>query len=286
MGTFRIATGVAVVNPVRRQTWNANISAGDDLKIALSIHGEDGALVATRSARSRILLIPDVPRPYFDYEHVRVAPVWGELPVSGYAAFGHPGQMNFQISPEQTHALDRGRYRLSMQVDLLDGTHTQVEGILQVANGDRWHDSVNHGTSYFQLDRSPLDGDEPLADVLADNGIPIDADGFYLLGGSGVIPGSARPDYEYWSSILGTGPTKYMILADDAGDSFILGSGETKHTTLAPELTDSSILGISTLTHMILAADPVVDFGPTEGLLGVDGAFLLGTDGAVLLPPP
>jgi hypothetical protein len=75
-----------------------------------------------------------------------------------------------------------GRYHLAIQVDLPDGTYSQVEGILQVR--DSWRLAgltlPDAAFSYFTLDSSGLDGGALLAPFVV-NGIPVDMDGFPLI---------------------------------------------------------------------------------------------------------
>jgi hypothetical protein len=194
MSTFHLATSRQQRNPVRVQQWNGSLRAGDDLKLALTCYTDDlGTLVDLNNARSQLAL-------YYDE---RGGPGWGDgyccdygwgwftIPrtpaqtVAGYSAGTlWPGQTNFYLPPLTTQTL-RGRYKLLLELDLQDGTSTQVEGILQMRGGIT--NTLGHSQpAVFTLDQSLLDGPDVLAGLLNDAGVAVDADGFPWQPSTGV----------------------------------------------------------------------------------------------------
>jgi hypothetical protein len=200
--TFHVATSRQQRNPVRIQEWNGTLRAGDDLKLALTCYTDDnGTLADLTSARSQLAL-------YYDERH---GPPWGNAwgsggyccdygwgwftyprtPVQttpGYAAgSAWPGQVNFYMPPLTTQTL-MGRYRMLLELDMADGTSTQVEGILQMRGGIT--NTLGHGVNPFILGVSLLGGPDVLAGLLNDAGQAVDADGFPWQTGSAapVIP--------------------------------------------------------------------------------------------------
>lgn len=286
MATHRLATGRAVGSPVRRQQWSVSARAGDDFRLALTIYDEAGQPAVVRGSRSRLTLVPDVDGPGGgDYGHAFRRSARVASKIEGYLAAHRPGGVNFVLTAAQTAGLDVGRYRLGVHVDLIDGAFTQIEGILQVREFAAA--GFGHEVAFFQLDRSRLDGDERLAGEVAGNGLPIDEDGFYVIG-AGFTPGGVRPDADYFTSLIGDGRTRHIVLANEPGGS-VLGLYSGALFFLAPSDEDTPIVGTANGVHAIVGFDdlppPVPD--PTEigGLVGADGALLLGwADGAPLLP--
>jgi hypothetical protein len=189
--TFHVATSRQQRSPVRVQEWNGSLRAGDDLKLALTCYTDDlGTLAAVPGSRSQLAL-------YYDERH---GPAWGNMWGSGGYAWDYgwgwftyprtpvqvaagyvagsawPGQVNFYLPPDTTKTL-MGRYRMLLELDMDDGSTTQIEGVLQVRGGIT--NTLGHvGRSVFILDKSSLDGPDVLAGLLNDAGAAVDADGF------------------------------------------------------------------------------------------------------------
>jgi hypothetical protein len=184
--TFHVATSRQQRNPVRVQEWNGTLRAGDDLKLALTCYTDDnGTLADLTSSRSQLAL-------YYDERHGHG---WGSggyccdygwgwftyprTPVQttpGYAAgSAWPGQVNFYLPPDTTKTL-MGRYRMLLELDMADGTSSQVEGILQMRGGIT--NTLGHGVNPFIIGVSLLGGPDVLAGLLNDAGQAVDVDGF------------------------------------------------------------------------------------------------------------
>jgi hypothetical protein len=204
MGTFRLATSRLVRNPVRVQTWNGSIRAGDDFKLALTVFTDDsGTPAQVAGSRSRLTLWPDRSRGFGSSPDYGFAWFTGgslinspgiRVQTDGLVTPVRDGGINFAIPASTTAGMWLGRYRLVLQVDLPDGEFSQVEGILQVR--ERWQPSgLGHTPGvFFQLDVSQLDL-AILAPVLV-GGVPVDDDGFFLLTSDfqPVLPANAPLD--------------------------------------------------------------------------------------------
>jgi hypothetical protein len=201
VSTFHVATSRQQRNPVRVQEWNGTLRAGDDLKLALTCYTDDnGTLADLTSSRSQMAL-------YYDERHGHG---WGSggyccdygwgwvtyprTPVQttpGYAAgSAWPGQVNFYLPPDTTKTL-MGRYRMLLELDMADGTSTQVEGILQMRGGIT--NTLGHGIGPFILGQSLLGGPDVLAGLLNDAGQAVDVDGFPWQAGSGSTAPAPAP---------------------------------------------------------------------------------------------
>jgi hypothetical protein len=196
MGTLYLGTSRTIRNPVRPQEWNASIRAGDDFKLALTVYADDyGTPAQVTSAHAQILLWPDA----IGYAHscdYGLGWLTGGSPISGPAGLlqtiigfttpVRPGGINFYLAGAQTQSLCLGRYRLVLQVDLPDGTFTQVEGIVQVRGGWRQSGLVHTPGAFLVTDLGETD-----IGILAPfviNGIPTDADGFALVPTDNLAP--------------------------------------------------------------------------------------------------
>jgi hypothetical protein len=196
MATFYVSTERVARNPVRVQTWNASIRAGDDFKLAMTVYGDDNGTpaVVTGSASLLALWHDGAGYPHScDYglgwaTGGSAVPGIGVALVrsSGYVTPVRGGGINFSLSGAQT-AMLTGRYRLVVMVDLPDGSFSQFEGILQI-RGTRSQYGVPlliHTSGVFMtLDVSQLDN--AILAALVVNGVPTDQDGFPLLIITGV----------------------------------------------------------------------------------------------------
>lgn len=192
--TFHVATSRQQRTPVRVQEWAGTLRAGDDLKLAMTLYADDnGTLADLNNARSQLAL-------YYDE---RNGPGWGDgyccdygwgwftVPrtpvqvVAGYTAgSAWPGQTNFFIPQLATQTL-RGRYKMLLELDLQDGTSTQVEGILQMRGGIT--NTLAHSQPLvFIVGSSLVDGPDVVAGLLNDAGVAVDADGFPWQPSTGV----------------------------------------------------------------------------------------------------
>lgn len=202
MGTQYLSTSRVSRTPVRVQQWNASMRAGDDFKLALTIFNDDfGTPAQVGSSVSQILLWPDEQGyPHScDYAFAWAtggSPIPGPIgwirQVVGFTTPLRQGGINFALPAANTTSL-LGRYHLAIQVDLPDGTYSQVEGVLQVRQSWRARGfTLPHvDANYFTLDSSELDGPMLLAPAVV-NGVPVDLDGFPLIGtatsSGGIVP--------------------------------------------------------------------------------------------------
>lgn len=194
--TFYVATSRQQRTAVRVQEWAGTLRAGDDLKLAMTLYSDDlGTLADLNNARSQLAL-------YYDE---RGGPGWGDgygycfdygwdwytyprtpvQVVAGYSAGTlWPGQTNFYLPPLTTQTL-RGCYKILLELDLQDGTSTQVEGILQMRGGIT--NTLGHSQpAVFIADQSLVDGPDVVAGLLNDAGVAVDADGFPWQPSTGV----------------------------------------------------------------------------------------------------
>lgn len=194
MATFYVSTERVNRNPVRVQTWNASIRAGDDFKLAVTLYGDDNGTPAIVTGSNSLLVL----RREGDHPHSwdyglgwatggSAIPGVGAPCVqsSGFATSVRPGGINFSLSQAQTAQLF-GRYHLLLLVDLPDGSFTQFEGIIQIRGGV-WNNVpllLHAAGVFFTLDVSQLDN--AILAALVVNGVPTDQDGFPLL----IITGS------------------------------------------------------------------------------------------------
>lgn len=193
MATFHLATSRQQRSPVRVQQWNGSVRAGDDLKLALTVYADDlGTLALVPGSRSRLALYPDQ-RDGSGWGYVGdygwgwyTGPATPVQQADGYVAgSAWPGQVNFFLDNTTTIALC-GRYRMLLDLDLYDGTFSQVEGILQVRGGIT--NTLGHlEPNIFTLDQSILDGPDILAGPMNDAGIATDLDGFPLRPSTFVV---------------------------------------------------------------------------------------------------
>ena len=235
MATLRLATARIVRNPVRPQRWDASIRAGDDFKLALTVYADDaGTPASVDGAAAQILLWPDPSHGPFSYDYGLGwltggtpigAPGWVVRTIMGYPTPMRAGGINFFLAAPDTAALRVGRYRLVLQVDLPGGAYSQVEGILQVRA--TWGFGLVPGvTSIFQLDVSQLDRAALAAGLV--NGLPVDADGFFLLGGAAAANASAvLGSAVLGNMVLGTGPANAGGGVSSGGGSVSYNSGNT-----------------------------------------------------------
>lgn len=191
MGTFYLSTSRYVRNPVRVQTWNASIRAGDDFKLALTLYADDdGTPAIVLGSNSLFALWPDDHTYPHSWDYGLGSYTGGTtipgpgIPIikdPGFVTTSRPGGINFSISGGVTAGLVHGRYRLAIVVDLPDGSFTQVEGILQVRGSCGLRAPLLLHTSgvFFSLDVSELN--TAILAALVENGIPCDRDGFPLL---------------------------------------------------------------------------------------------------------
>ncbi len=179
MPIYRLATLRETRNPVRVQTWNATLRAGDDFKLALSLLLDDtGAPAVVLGSRSQMLLWPDnrgLAGLSWDYglgwwTGATFGPGMPAQIVVGFTTPVRGGGINFAMPGAITTNLQYGRYRLAVQVDLPDGEFCQVEGVLQVR--ERWH-----RTDFLHVPALWAD----LIDFPRVLGQPVDPDGFFLL---------------------------------------------------------------------------------------------------------
>lgn len=190
MATFYVSTQRIVRNPVRVQTWDASIRAGDDFKLALTLYADDvGTAAAVDASYSLLSLWHEGHYPHSCDYGLGWATGGSAIPgvgapmiqSSGFATTVRPGGINFSLTGTQTASLF-GRYRLVVMVDLADGSFTQFEGILQI-RGTRLQRGVplllHTAGVFFTLDVSQLDN--AILAALVINGVPVDQDGFPLL---------------------------------------------------------------------------------------------------------
>jgi hypothetical protein len=227
--TFRVATSRQQRNPVRVQEWNGSLRAGDDLKLALTVYADDlGTLAAVPGSRSQLALYYDERRgsmwgnswgsggyccdygwDWFTYPRTPVQVAAGYVAGSAW-----PGQVNFYLPPDTTKTLT-GRYRMLLELDMDDGTATQIEGILQVRGGIT--NTLGHiGRSVFTLDQSALDGPDVLAGLLNDAGQAVDADGFPWQvpnAGTVILPAVLPPLSLVATGLIATGANQATALA-------------------------------------------------------------------------
>jgi hypothetical protein len=186
MPVLRLSTLRETRNPVRVQTWNASVRAGDDFKLALTVLGsDDGVPAVVAGSRSQLALWPDSRwgnSPDYGLGWYTGA-VYGSgspsVVIVGFTTPVRGGGINFALGASSTANLC-GRYRLSIQVDLPDGEFSMVEGILQVREAWAGPGLGHVPANFFILDVSQLDVGILAPDVSVD-GYPIDADGFFLL---------------------------------------------------------------------------------------------------------
>lgn len=191
MATFYVSTERVNRNPVRVQTWNASIRAGDDFKLAMTVYGDDNGTPASVEAAGALLTLV---RDDAGYAHscdygLGWATGGTAIPGAGVAmlqstGFATPvrgGGINFSLTQAQTASL-YGRYRLIVMVDLADGSFTQFEGIIQI-RGTHYSLSapllLHVDGAFFTFNVSELD--VGILAALVINGVPVDADGFPLL---------------------------------------------------------------------------------------------------------
>lgn len=190
MGTQYLSTSRVSRSPVRVQTWNCSIRAGDDFKLAVTLYGDDIGTPAIVTGSNSLLALF---REGGDYPHscdyglgwatggsAIPGPYFPSLQSPGFMTPVRGGGLNFSLTGTTTAGLF-GRYRLAIMVDLPDGSFTQVEGILQVRNAYWMRAPLLPHTSgvFFTLDVSQLDN--AILAALVVNGIPTDQDGFPLL---------------------------------------------------------------------------------------------------------
>lgn len=259
MGTLYLGTSRRVRNPVRAQNWNCSIAAGEDFKLALTLYDDDaGTPTLVRSSRSQITIIPDEERNNFTFDY---GLGWSTtqhriIAIPGYVVYpAAPGRINFYMPARQTACLP-GRYKLSLFVDLEDGEYLELQGVLQVRGV--WNQSPGHHVAYFQLDRSQLDGNERLSDVLGLDGVPLDVDGFPALGDGFVPSAQVHPVSSNTSPILNQGCLNQMVLCGSGssdGSSPVLNQGVLNQMILAGSSSSggsSSVLNEGVLNQMIL----------------------------------
>lgn len=191
MGTFHLATSRVSRNPVRCQQWNASIRGGDDFKLAMTVYQDDAGTPAQVSlSHSRLTLQSDIRWPAGMSGDYGWGWATGGSPIpfaaggtalqqtDGFVTPVRDGGINFALPGTATQGM-WGRYRLTIEVDMLDGDFSQVEGILQVRPS--WNlPRIGHTPApFFTLDQSQLD-----VGILAGNlvnGLPVDQDGFFLV---------------------------------------------------------------------------------------------------------
>lgn len=199
MPILRLATLRETRNPVRVQTWNATMRAGDDFKLALTVLNDDtGTPAVVLGSRSQLVLWPDSHHGAWNswdyglgwWTGATFGPGFPQQICVGFTTPVRPGGINFPIPSYETTNLQYGRYRLAIQVDLQDGEFCMVEGILQVR--ERWHRT---GFLHIPATRRVADftddfnGDFPTPSnqlfgfpgAILVNGQPVDPDGFFLL---------------------------------------------------------------------------------------------------------
>ncbi len=201
-------------SPVRSPQWNVSIRAGEDFKLALTVfQNEQGVPSNTYCCVSQLALIP-LDRHWRSCDYGLGWASYAGSPAIVIKGVGvpeiGPGRVNFSMDSYQTSALF-GSYRLVISVDLIDGDFIEAEGVFQVRGTNRI--GLAHHISFFQLDRSQLDGRDMLADTLDATGVPIDEDGFQMLGDCIVPPIYNDPLTGPFSPVLNVGVLNQMVLA-------------------------------------------------------------------------
>jgi hypothetical protein len=274
--TFHLATSPQARSPVRPQQWNGSIRAGDDLKLALTVYADDsGTVAALPGSRSRLALYCDQSGhdgwgACRDYGWGWYSgPATPAQQVDGYAAgSAWPGQINFALAAASTIGM-RGRYRMLLELDMDDGSSTQVEGILQVRGGIT--NTLGHvGRSIFILDQSLLDGPDILAGLLNDAGAAVDADGFPLVALSGgvlVAPASVPLFTLVATGLIATGTNQATALPLTALTNVLTGGAAGSGAMLPAGVLSGTIdvLNADAIDHLVY---PLV--GGTIGTAGVN----------------
>lgn len=278
MPIFRVASPRQGDSPVRVQSWQGTMRAGDDFKLAFTLVDDDGQTpLDVTGSRSRLSLFATdrrrgwTPDYGMGWETTSLTMSRPEVAIDGDVVDGPNGRINFRVTGSLTGQYF-GRYNAFIEIDQPDGGWTELDGTVQVRPGVN---TLGHINSVYMTPGivAPGYGRIPARTLM---GVPVDADLFPL---TDVRPSvvNAAPDTGN-SNILGIGVLGQMILGSGGAagsSSSVLGIGVLGQMVLdVSGSSSSSVLGIGTLGQMVIDVSGTSSGSGSPG--GPGGLLVLG----------
>lgn len=139
MANFTLTTTRHQRTPLRPQTWNGRLRAGDDFSLTLSVHEDDasGPFDVSDSV-SALGLWPDEGGCCHAWDYgfgwftqAPLGSAYGPAVIAGVPG-QVTGEIEFTLPSATTAGLVQGRYRMSIQIATMGGAWSQIEGVLHV----------------------------------------------------------------------------------------------------------------------------------------------------------